>query len=178
MTRDRLTVLCAGAAAAVTIGIWATAELRSHTTMPKWVAADNAVAVTDPATRSSHSSFKAIASGPGTPAPYSAPTARPRPIKSHPHAAAAPFVQQFAAQPGVKPLPPHASPKTTLSVTPNVDGCDHNYGTKTQCIPLVFPDGVTDKCRWLQEHDFSAVLVVGKDLQELDTDHDGTACDQ
>lgn len=179
MTPTRLTVLCAGAGTAVTIAIWGAVDLRSHTAPPIWVTADNVATTRQPATRSSDSNSQTITGSSGAPAPHGASTARPNPNPTkHPRAAAAPFVQQFAAQPGVKPLRPQASPKTTVNVTPNVDGCDHNYGTKTQCIPLTFPDGVTDKCRWLKEHDFTAVLVAGEDRQKLDSDHDGTACDQ
>ncbi|AEV85042.1 hypothetical protein ACWT_4018 [Actinoplanes sp. SE50] len=97
--------------------------------------------------------------------------ARPRP-----HGAPAPFVQQFAAQPGRARVRPQKSPKTPVKVAPTVDGCDRNYGTQAQCIPLVYPTGVTDHCAWLAAHGFTHIKVVGKDRQKLDADGNGTAC--
>jgi hypothetical protein len=95
-------------------------------------------------------------------------------------AGAAPFVQTFAAQPGVRPQPAKPSPKTTLSMPANVDGCDHAYGTRTQCVPLVFPGGVTTaagKCAWLAAHGFTDLRVAGADHQKLDPDGNRVACD-
>ncbi|MEV4640610.1 hypothetical protein AB0J80_25030 [Actinoplanes sp. NPDC049548] len=89
---------------------------------------------------------------------------------------AAPFVQDFARQPGVKPLPRKPSPKAKLSMPAFADGCDHAYGDRNQCIPLVFPPGTTDKCAWLAEHGFKDVAVVGRDRQRLDPDGDRIAC--
>ncbi|MGX6600777.1 hypothetical protein ACWKSP_01370 [Micromonosporaceae bacterium Da 78-11] len=92
-------------------------------------------------------------------------------------AAPAPFVQSFAAQPGVRPQKPLPSPTKTVAVPVNVDGCDHAYGTRLQCVPWTFPEGTTDKCAWLTEHGFTALAVVGKDRQRLDLDGNGIACD-
>lgn len=58
----------------------------------------------------------------------------------------------------------------------NVDGCDRNYGGKTQCIPMTFPPDADDKCDWLTAHGFQHIAVVGSDRQGLDHDHDRVAC--
>lgn len=94
-----------------------------------------------------------------------------------PTAGPAPFVQTFAAQPGVRPQPALPSPTSTRSIAINIDGCDHAYGTRTQCIPWTFPAGVTDKCAWLASHGYVRVPVNGVDRQKLDPDGNGTACD-
>ncbi|MBL7257995.1 hypothetical protein [Paractinoplanes lichenicola] len=91
--------------------------------------------------------------------------------------APAPFVQTFAAQPGAKPLPPLASPTAPVSVPANVDGCDHGYGTRTQCVPWTFPSAVTHKCAWLAAQGFEALPVRGTDRHRLDPDRNGIACD-
>ena len=91
-------------------------------------------------------------------------------------APAEPFVQGFAAQPGVKPLKPVPSPTVTLKVAANIDGCDHAYGESTQCIPWTFPPGTADKCEWLAAHGFTGIKVVGTDRQKLDVDGDKIAC--
>jgi hypothetical protein len=59
----------------------------------------------------------------------------------------------------------------------NVDGCDHSYGTRAQCIPWTFPAGVTDKCAWLTAHGYQRIPVAGPDRQHLDPDRNGAACD-
>ena len=97
-----------------------------------------------------------------------------------PAATPAPFVQHFADGPTASPLPKQKSPTAPLKVSAFVDGCDHNYGTTTQCVPLVFPGGVAGaegKCAWLATHGFTDLIVAGKDSQGLDADHDGVACD-
>ncbi|WP_034213383.1 hypothetical protein [Actinoplanes subtropicus] len=97
-----------------------------------------------------------------------------------PAASPAPFVQHFADGPTASPLPRQQSPTTPLKISAFVDGCDHNYGTRTQCVPLVFPDGITGvagKCAWLAAHGFTHLMVAGKDTQGLDADGDRTACD-
>ncbi len=88
----------------------------------------------------------------------------------------APFVQRFTSGPATSPRPTIRSPKAPVKVPAFVDGCDHNYGTPTQCVPLIFPAGVTDKCSWLAAHGFTALIVAGRDSQRLDADGDGTAC--
>ncbi len=87
----------------------------------------------------------------------------------------------------------------------NADGCDHDYGTKDQCVPWKIPAsagttgaGTTGAacgwlnqcvpskvpgtagaaCEWLQRNGFGPVRVSGRDRQNLDTNHDGIACDK
>jgi hypothetical protein len=91
-------------------------------------------------------------------------------------AAAEPFVQSFAQQPGVKPFKPLPSPTAKHSVPVDVDGCDHAYGKATQCIPWTFPAGTTDKCAWLAAHGYEDIAVVGTDRQKLDPDGNKVAC--
>jgi hypothetical protein len=106
----------------------------------------------------------------------------PAPVRTgRPHTATtpAPYVQTFAGQPGVRPLPRRPSPTAPLKVPANVDGCDRSYGTRAQCVPWVFPPGVTDKCAWLGERGYldPPLAVAGKDRQRLDPDGNGIACD-
>lgn len=118
----------------------------------------------------------------------SSPASSPSPSSSAPSvssvaspvAAPAPFVQLFSSdEPTTRPLPKLKSPKAPVKVPAFVDGCDHNYGTPTQCVPLTFPDGITGvaaKCAWLDAHGFTGLIVAGRDTQDLDADGDGTAC--
>lgn len=160
-------------------GVWLVAAPGSH--------ASPAVA---PAPRPTDSTWPLLAAGPaGSPSvPPSVPlgsaaaTAVPSaPAAPKPGATAAPvaqpFVQSFAGQPGVKPLKPLPSPTGTHFVRPNVDGCDHNYGEVTQCVPWTFPPGTTDKCAWLAAHGFPALRVAAADRQKLDPDGNRIACD-
>ncbi|GID28195.1 hypothetical protein [Paractinoplanes brasiliensis] len=106
------------------------------------------------------------------------PSAAPASTAATPAAPApAPFVQSFAAQPGVKPLPALPSPTAPLKVPANVDGCDRGYGTRTQCVPWTFPSSATDKCAWLAAQGFTHLTVHGTDRHQLDPDKNGTACD-
>lgn len=111
--------------------------------------------------------------GPSRPAP---PTGRPgatgRPGES---GRPKPFVQGFATGTR-KPKPPVASPTAKLVLPVSQDGCDHNYGDRDICVPVVFPPGVTDKCAWLRSRGYPPLKVVGRDVQHLDRDGDGTAC--
>ncbi|ROO88717.1 hypothetical protein EDD29_6395 [Actinocorallia herbida] len=100
---------------------------------------------------------------------------------------------------GIVPTPPETTP-TAEAVTPQAtdlretrlpstspkadgtsnDGCDPAYGEPTQCVPWVFPDGITaysDKCLWLKINGFGEVRVVGTDRQRLDPDKNKIACD-
>lgn len=90
-----------------------------------------------------------------------------------PSAARAPFIQRFAEGSAAVAPPEQKSP----AVPAFVDGCDRDYGTRAQCVPLSFPAGVTDKCSWLAAHGFTGLTVAGRDVQRLDADENGTACD-
>ncbi|MBU2665248.1 hypothetical protein KOI35_17225 [Actinoplanes bogorensis] len=112
-----------------------------------------------------------------TPSARSVASSRAVPATTRPTNVPAPFVQNFAAQPGVKPLPARPSPTATVSIAPNIDGCDHGYGTRTQCVPWTFPASATDKCAWLAAQGFTKLTVHGKDRHQLDPDRNGIACD-
>jgi len=117
---------------------------------------------------------------PDAPSPGAKPDKATESADVVPATSAAPFVQHFADEPTASPLPHQKSPTAPLKISAFVDGCDHNYGTRTQCVPLTFPDGVTGaaaKCAWLAAHGFTDLIVAGKDSQGLDADRDGIACD-
>jgi hypothetical protein len=165
MTRARLTATIVGALAVLAIGVWAVATPGRHSASPAGTAAPA------PAPHPAESTASPAASPP-SPATSSAPY--PPPARA---AAVEPFVQTFAGQPGVRPLPRLPSPTAKLSQPVNIDGCDHGYGERTQCIPWTFPPGTTDKCAWLKAHGFDVVKVLGTDRHHLDPDGDGIACD-
>jgi hypothetical protein len=64
-----------------------------------------------------------------------------------------------------------------VAVAWNVDGCDHDYGTTSQCVPWTIPAPAGQGCQWLAAHGFGPLKVRGRDRLGLDTNHDGTACD-
>jgi hypothetical protein len=166
MTRTRLTATIIGAFVVLAFGVWAVAMPGRHSASPAGAAATPA-----PASHPIGAKWTpSISPSPRPPAPTV--TVAPAPV-----AAAEPFVQTFADQPGVRPLPKLPSPTATLHQPVNIDGCDHGYGERTQCVPWTFPPGTTDKCAWLAAHGFDAVPVVGKDRHHLDPDGDGIACD-
>jgi len=105
-------------------------------------------------------------------------TTAPRPVRLPPgsKAKAKPYVQPFAEQPGVRPLTRKPSPQAPMRIAPSMDGCDHNYGSRIQCVPWTFPAGVTDKCAWLTQHGYTGLPVVGTDRQKLDPDGNRVAC--
>jgi hypothetical protein len=165
MTRAGLTATIVGALAVLAIGVWAVATPGRHSASPAGTAASA------PAPHPAESTAFPAAPPP-SPATSSAP--HPSPARA---AAVEPFVQTFADQPGVRPLPRLPSPTARLSQPVNIDGCDHGYGERTQCIPWTFPPGTTDKCAWLKAHGFEEVKVLGTDRHHLDPDGDGLACD-
>ncbi len=57
-----------------------------------------------------------------------------------------------------------------------VDGCDHHYGSPTQCVPVNFPPGTHDRCQWLRQHGLGSIPVYKRDQLKLDTNGDGVAC--
>jgi hypothetical protein len=164
MTRTRLTALILGTLGVLAVLVWAFSTPGRHSAAPAGAAAP-------PAPASHPTGDGGAPSRSARPAPPTA-TAAPAPVPP-----AEPFVQTFADQPGVRPLPKLPSPTATLHQPVNIDGCDHGYGERTQCVPWTFPPGTTDKCAWLEAHGFDAVPVVGKDRHHLDPDGDGVACD-
>jgi hypothetical protein len=87
-----------------------------------------------------------------------------------------PLVHPFAQLPGASAEPKRSGPPASLPRQIEADGCDRHYGEVTQCIPLAFPPGVTDRCGWLQARGYGPLGVHGEDRQHLDTDADGIAC--
>jgi hypothetical protein len=166
MTRTRLTATIVGALVVLAVGVWVVATPGRHSASPAGAAA--------PPASASHLIGTNWAPSPSPSRRPPAPTVAAAPA---PVAAAEPFVQTFADQPGVRPLPKLPSPTATLHQPVNIDGCDHGYGERTQCVPWTFPPGTTDKCAWLAAHGFDAVPVLGKDRHHLDPDGDGIACD-
>jgi hypothetical protein len=178
VTRVRRSVLALavlGVLGVVAAGIWLVAGPGKQDASP----------AAAPAARPTDSTWPGLAAGPSA-TPSVPPTAAAPAVPAAPAAAEAggpagpvaePFVQNYAGQPGVKPLKPLPSPTKTHYVRPNVDGCDHNYGEVTQCVPWTFPTGTTDKCTWLAEHGFKKLKVAAADRQKLDTDGNKIACD-
>jgi hypothetical protein len=77
---------------------------------------------------------------------------------------------------------PQAAAKASPAIVPpNVDGCDHAYGTPGLCVPWNFPAGTTSyrqKCAWLKENHYPEPLSVhGTDRLQLDPDKNKVACD-
>jgi hypothetical protein len=177
MSHRRLAAMLVAGAVALIAGAWAAAaRLDQPGTQAKAAAANRPVvaAATLPTPHPSSVPPNRIDSDPAT---TSVDASARRYSRQHsPHAAAAPFVQQFAAQPGIRPLPTRRSPAARVRVPANIDGCDRNYGAKTQCIPMNFPPDTNDKCDWLVAHGFEHVVVEGTDRQRLDHDHDRIAC--
>lgn len=68
-------------------------------------------------------------------------------------------------------------PRPPVRVRADIDGCDHNYGKASQCIPVTLPPGQRDYCTYLASHGFKQVTVRGIDLKQLDRNHNGIACD-
>jgi hypothetical protein len=178
MSPKRMTALVGiGTVAALTVGVWVAAvRLERGSASPRVTAVEGSVVVaaTLPAPGSSGGPADRVKGD--LPARPGDGPARQQALRPNPRPAAAPFVHRFAAQPGVRPLPPRSSPTAKVRVPATVDGCDRNYGEETQCIPLKFPPDATDKCDWLKTHGFEHVLVAHIDRQKLDHDHDGVAC--
>jgi hypothetical protein len=175
VTGARRTLMIVAVLGVLAAGIWLVAAPGEHNASP-------AAAPVAPAPRPTDSTWPLLAAGPPSSSPLptataDAPSSSPAAQGGPTEAVAEPFVQNFAGQPGVKPLKALPSPTKTHFVRPNVDGCDHNYGTVTQCVPWTFPPGTTDKCAWLAAHGFEELTVAGADRQKLDPDGNRIACD-
>jgi hypothetical protein len=94
-----------------------------------------------------------------------------------------PTVEPFATKMSGKKITasPEAVAKASPAVVPpNVDGCDHGYGTPGMCVPWKFPAGVDSyrqKCAWLKEKNYPEMAVHGTDRLQLDPDKNKIACD-
>ncbi|GID93119.1 hypothetical protein ACFQFC_05380 [Amorphoplanes digitatis] len=175
MTPKRHAAAVLGAAGVLAAAVWLLAAPGGQDAHPAGAAAPRPTDTTWPLSATPAAPAPATTSGAAAAPPPSPTTPAPRsPATS---ATAGPFVQTFAQQPGVRPQRPLPSPTATHHVPANVDGCDHNYGTITQCVPWTFPDGTTDRCAWLAGHGFERLRVVGEDRQKLDSDGNKIACD-
>jgi hypothetical protein len=165
--------------AALAAGIWLVATPWDHHPAPVSAAVPRPIDSTWPLPAGSPTATPPTTAATSPSAPGQAPRERSVPERSAAGRGPTPepYVQNFAHQPGARPKRPLASPRTTHSVRPNVDGCDRNYGTVTQCVPWKFPAGTTDKCGWLAGHGFGRLVVQGVDRQRLDRDGNGIACD-
>jgi len=177
MSRTRLSLVALGVVGVSAVLVWAVAAPGRHSASSAAAPALPLLATSIPVTAADPSMAPSWTPPPtkiATPSPPSAAAATRTPGRVA--AVAEPYVQDFAGQPGAKPLPKLPSPTVTHSVRANVDGCDHNYGEVTQCVPWTFPPGTADKCDWLRERGFKELRVAGTDRQKLDDDHDGVAC--
>jgi hypothetical protein len=106
-------------------------------------------------------------------------SARPQPTlavsASALKAAPAQHVMKYGHLAGAKVIPKgHAK---SVKVSWHVDGCDHDYGTASQCVPWTIPGATPQaKCAWLQSHGFGPLAVPGKNRQDLPENAAGDAC--
>ena len=105
--------------------------------------------------------------------------AHPAPVLavSVPAAAPAPHILPFAQDLLGARLALPAGP-LHVAVAWNVDGCDHDYGSASQCVPWTIPAPAGQGCQWLAAHGFGPLKVNGRDRLGLDANQDGIACDQ
>jgi hypothetical protein len=172
MSRTRMAAVVLAAVAVVAGVSWVGIGSRDQGTIRATsVAARGVLPAASPGTGAPVPDSKGTGTGAATPEKAAKAT---RPGK---RATPAPFVQTFAGQPGITRQKPKRKPTAPVKVAPAVDGCDRAYGTIAHCVPLRFPEGVTDKCAWLRERGFKDLKVVGKDRQQLDPDRNGIACD-
>lgn len=182
MTRTRLAAL-ALAATALTGGVtWAvTGGPAPHTIRTAPAAARGTLPSTAPTPGSTGPGTGAGPAGTAGKTPEKAAAGAPAgraPDGAGRRGTPAPFVQNFAGQPGVARQKPRQRPTAPVKVAPTIDGCDRAYGTIAQCVPVRFPAGVTDRCGWLRDHGFKDLKVTGRDRQNLDPDRNGIACDE
>ncbi|MEW2632308.1 galactose oxidase-like domain-containing protein [Streptomyces sp. NPDC048389] len=89
-------------------------------------------------------------------------------------------VHDFADDLGSAPKKP-LKKRDSVSVDPQISGCDRHYGNAGVCVPTVFPKKVkrttAARCAWLAEHDYGRLKVNGgDDPLRLDPNRDGVAC--
>ena len=59
----------------------------------------------------------------------------------------------------------------------NIDGCDHDYGTGSQCIPWHIPASSPQAaCAWLKANGFGSLKVYGTNRQHLPENSAGYVC--
>lgn len=132
---------------------------------------------TGPASPLPTASSTAVSTAAGAPPP-GAPTASLPPLAGvttatppRPH-----VITNFANRLGPRRAAPPGR-ALTVPVRSDVDGCDRNYGTASQCVPGTLPAGQTDVCAYLAQRGIKGVRVSGTDVKRLDGNHNGVACD-
>jgi hypothetical protein len=59
----------------------------------------------------------------------------------------------------------------------NIDGCDHDYGTASQCVPWHVPASSGERaCAWLKSNGFGPLKVHGTNRQHLPENEHGYVC--
>ena len=59
----------------------------------------------------------------------------------------------------------------------NIDGCDHDYGTGSQCVPWQIPASSPQAaCAWLKANGFGPLKVYGTNRQHLPENSAGYVC--
>ncbi len=59
----------------------------------------------------------------------------------------------------------------------NVDGCDHDYGAPSQCVPWQIPGSSPQAaCAWLKANGFGPLYVYGTNRQHLPENSAGYVC--
>ena len=59
----------------------------------------------------------------------------------------------------------------------NIDGCDHDYGTGSQCVPWHIPASSPQAaCAWLKANGFGPLKVYGTNRQNLPENSAGYVC--
>lgn len=104
------------------------------------------------------------------------PSATPGPPASSVALTGEPVTSLPKEPPRPRDVPPR--PSTTPRLPESVDGCDHAYGRRNQCVPWSFPAGVVDGCAYLRDKGFGPLAVHGRDRHGLDRNGDGSACDR
>ena len=64
-----------------------------------------------------------------------------------------------------------------VAVPVHMNGCDTNYGTANQCVPLTIPGSTSAaKCAWLKGMGFGQLQVAGTNDQSLPENAAGYVC--
>jgi hypothetical protein len=79
--------------------------------------------------------------------------------------------------PGVAQALGAVNGRQTVKLPARVSGCDPNYGTANQCVPMTIPGSTPEaRCAWLKSMGFGALQVVGSNRQDLPENAGGFVC--
>jgi hypothetical protein len=82
-----------------------------------------------------------------------------------------------AAQSLATPVQDVKSGAVEVKVPINMSGCDANYGTPNQCIPLTIPGSTpAAKCAWLKSMGFGVLQITRANDQGLPENAEGYVC--